>query len=286
MPLKKPKTLFLGNLALALVLAVAVAKWTLWSGPPVRPSQAQTQAAPSSSQPTASATNSKTLEPVDYQRLLSHPLFAGNDDAGSEPESDGTVGTGQDDSDTLNLQLLGTIAGSPTVARAIIKDADTGAISHYRLNDVIHGARIESIQRQEVALVRQRKHYRLVIRESASPSPNVASAVPADEGDHPAIRDASQRVNMTPLETLLATAQIEPYAPDGESEGLQITHIDELPLAGFIGLQEGDVIQYINGQFVPHKQKGFQVMQKARTQPTLTIDLLRDGEKKQLVFER
>lgn len=286
MPLKKPKTLFLGNLALALVLAAAVLKWTTWSGPPVRSSQAQTQVSPPPSQQTDPAANPKTLEPVDYQSLISHPLFAGNSDAGSEPKSDGVVESGPDDSDTLNLQLLGTIAGSPAVARAIIKDADTGAISHYRINDVIRGARVESIQRQEVALVRQRKRYRLVIRESSPTPSTVASADTVVEPDRSAIRDVSQRANMTPLETILATAQIEPYAPAGISEGLQITHIDELPLAGFVGLQEGDVIQYINGQFVPHKQKGFQVMQKARTQPTIIIDLLRDGENKQLVFER
>jgi len=52
-----------------------------------------------------------------------------------------------------------------------------------------------------------------------------------------------------------------------------------------LGLQNGDIVQMVNGQSLTNKQKAFQVLQKARSQPRLQIQLLRDGKAKELSFD-
>jgi type II secretory pathway component PulC len=86
------------------------------------------------------------------------------------------------------------------------------------------------------------------------------------------------------VEQLLTQTTLTPYAVDGQVEGIQITGLDKIPLAGVLGLKEGDVIHIVNGQTLTSKQKAFQILKKAKSQETLDIELLRDGQSKTLSF--
>ncbi len=79
-------------------------------------------------------------------------------------------------------------------------------------------------------------------------------------------------------------ATIEPYVKNDRIEGLRITGLDKIPMAELFGLQDGDVIRKVNGQQLTSKQKAFQVLMKARTQPKVDIELLRNGKSKGLSF--
>jgi len=50
------------------------------------------------------------------------------------------------------------------------------------------------------------------------------------------------------VETLLRKAVIEPYETDGQMEGLRITGLEKVPIAGNLGLKNGDIIRSVNGQ--------------------------------------
>ncbi len=52
-----------------------------------------------------------------------------------------------------------------------------------------------------------------------------------------------------------------------------------------IGLRNGDVVQSVNGQQLTSKQKAFQVLMKAKTQSKIDIQLLRDGQSRNLSFD-
>jgi type II secretory pathway component PulC len=69
------------------------------------------------------------------------------------------------------------------------------------------------------------------------------------------------------------------------TEGLKISGLEKIPMAERFGLQNGDVVQSINGQQLTSKQKAFQVLMKARTQSKVDIQLLRDGQRKGLSFD-
>jgi type II secretory pathway component PulC len=80
-------------------------------------------------------------------------------------------------------------------------------------------------------------------------------------------------------------ATIEPYVKNYRTEGLTISGLEKIPMAERFGLQNGDVVQSINGQQLTSKQKAFQVLMKARTQSKVDIQLLRNGQRKGLSFD-
>ena len=86
------------------------------------------------------------------------------------------------------------------------------------------------------------------------------------------------------VETLLRKAVIEPYETDGQMEGLRITGLEKVPIAGNLGLKNGDIIRSVNGQQLTSKKKALQVFMKARTKPTMSVELLREGKTKELSF--
>jgi type II secretory pathway component PulC len=84
---------------------------------------------------------------------------------------------------------------------------------------------------------------------------------------------------------ILHKATIEPYVRNGQTEGLQLTGLENIPMADMIGLRSGDVVQSVNGQQLTSKQKAFQVLMKAKTQSKIDIQLLRDGQSRNLSFD-
>ncbi|MHC4243549.1 MAG: PDZ domain-containing protein, partial [Planctomycetota bacterium] len=87
---------------------------------------------------------------------------------------------------------------------------------------------------------------------------------------------------ITHLETVLAKATIEPYLVDDQVEGLRITNLETIPMAKAFGLKEGDIIRQVNGHLLTNKQKAFQVFKKARAEATMSLELLSDGEAKEI----
>ena len=80
-------------------------------------------------------------------------------------------------------------------------------------------------------------------------------------------------------------ATIEPYVKNDQTEGLKITGLENIPMAEMFGFKNGDIVQSVNGQQLTSKQKAFQVLMKAKTQSSIDIRLLRDGQSKNLSFK-
>ena len=79
-------------------------------------------------------------------------------------------------------------------------------------------------------------------------------------------------------------AAIEPYFVDGRMEGLQITGLENISIAKNLGLKNSDVIRAVNGHRLTNKQRAYQIFKKARSQPAIDIELLRDNKTKKLSF--
>ena len=86
------------------------------------------------------------------------------------------------------------------------------------------------------------------------------------------------------IESILNKAAIEPYLVDGQVEGLKITDLDKIPMAKTFGLNEGDIIRQVNGHRLISKQQAFQVFKKARSQASMDLELLSDGQTRELSF--
>jgi general secretion pathway protein C len=196
----------------------------------------------------------------------------------------------------MELRLLGTVEGTEEVACAVIEDMKTKVQDLYVTGDVIRDARIDRIERSRIVLLRggvQEILNLYVASESSVASgedagsrvaedPGVAEAVKVISPTKRAINKSAFLAKIGGMEAVLKTVKASPYLVNGQAKGLRITGLEGLSMARYVGLENGDVIQTINGQTVTDKRKAFQVLRKARALASSDIQLLRGREEKTL----
>ncbi len=243
----------------------------------------------------------------DYSAIVEQDIFGSSSRTDKSLLGDNGVGPVLSAEEELGIALLGTVAGSPEISRAIIKDIKTNELSLYKTGDTVatpslrgsSTAHIESIERDVVVLLHQgqRKILELGTRESAARHP-VDKRHDADNAQGALSRNAAQAVETNPpaksqstvgdklsdIEIMLTKAVIEHYAIDGQVEGLRITGLENISGAEDLGLKNGDIIRTVNGHRLTSKQKAYQIFKKARSQGAMNIELLRDNETKTLSF--
>jgi type II secretion system protein C len=188
----------------------------------------------------------------------------------------------------LSLKLVGTIASGPDSSRAIIQDCKMKITNPYKIGETVASATIESIERDKVVLRYHGRTQTLLLTTDTtmpkvkSSDPNVVRTSSVASAATGASSPSSDRLGQ--VEALFRKATIEPYVDQGQPEGLRITGLDDIPIAAAFGLKNGDVIQSVNGQVLTSKQKAFQVLQKAKAQSKVNMQLLRDGRVTDLSF--
>lgn len=284
-------TIRIANLALLVLLGYVIAGIVLR-----KPAPPQSIPGSAAQRPTAK----RDIPPItqeDCSLIVGRNVFGFGKAAGSPAEPD--QGRLKSLARTkLQLRLLGTVAGDAAVARAVIEDLTSKVQDLYRIGDVVQGARINRIERNRVILLREGRPEVLELCLAASASPKDTSREAKRVPTQPDLGDAVKVISPTEfavnkrallarlggMEALLKTAKLTPYVVDGKTEGLRITGIENVSMAGFVGLHEGDIIQAVNGQSLTSLQKAFQVFRKARTQRALDVRLLREDERKRLSF--
>ena len=165
----------------------------------------------------------------------------------------------------------------------------------YKTGQTVANARITSIDKDTVTLVHngERKILRLNITQSGSySSDNTQTSSPQTINKSGAVRtDLSTqkigtdvRTEIECVEAVLSKADIKPYAVDDQIEGLRITGLENISEAKELGLKNGDIIRMVNGHRLTDKQKAFQIFKKARSQASVSMELLRDNKTKTLTF--
>ncbi len=194
----------------------------------------------------------------------------------------------------LGLTLLGTISGSPEVSRAVIKNTQSNEIGLYKQGDIVAAASIERIKKDSIILLHEGKRKTLTLGTTQSNKNSVTPSLnkePVEEkskktSSNSTVNEMQQEVNtkIHNVDDILKRTIIKPHVVNGQVEGLKISGIENVPVASAFGFKDGDVIQVVNGQRLISKQKAFQIFKKVRTQATMNIELLRDGQTKQLTF--
>ena len=227
---------------------------------------------------------------------IKHNIFGGSAPSATVDTSlwrDRIAGLLQSAEKELGLMLLGTISGSKAVSRAVTKDIKDEQIGLYKTGDTVADATVESIEKDAVILLHKGQKKVLRLHSSGgsggqenqqAPERQVveqnSEAVKTDLQAEQAPQEVQTKAGH--IETMLRKAVIEPYQADGQMEGIRITGLENVPIAKELGLKNGDVIRSVNGQRLTSKQKAFQVFMKARTQPTMDVELLREGRTKEL----
>lgn len=244
--------------------------------------------------------------------LSKDPILLDNHKIIMERNIFGSVGTGTDKENLqkekkeapapvlrAQLRLLATVAGDEEVACAVIENIKTKIQDLYKTGDIIEGAQVERIERNRIVLFNrgQREVLNLYVADGVS-VPVAKSAEPVMAQKKPSaaeivtiISPTEREINKKAFlakvggtEAILRTVDAAPYIVNGKEKGIRITGLEDLSMARYIGFENGDVIQNINGSTVTNRRKAFQILRKVRSQSSLNIQLLRNKKKKELLF--
>ena len=198
---------------------------------------------------------------------------------------------------TLPVRLLGTlVAHQPELSLASIEDLSARDWASYAEGEVLGSARVLSIEPSRVMLLVDGR------REFLEPTPapprvapapvsvprqgraaNAATpplgtgirALSADRYDVP--RDEVARV-LSNLNTVATKARIVPAFRDGKATGFKIFSIRPDSLYSRIGVQNGDVIQRINGLDINSPEKALEAYARMKDATRIDLEIERRGQ--------
>lgn len=211
---------------------------------------------------------------------------------------------------SLRAQLVvGVVSERPEWSIATIADLATRETRIYGVGDRLQGATLLAVQKMRdprdatgagfkvVAVVcnaGQKEYIDFDQSEGApaaigfSPRPGVAEGEgPAADTAGAGVRKLSEnqyeiqkRVvdqSLSNLNTIATQARIVPNFKNGVANGFKMFSIQPGSLYSSIGIENGDVIQRINGYEINSPDKALEIYQKLREASHLTIDLERNG---------
>ncbi len=239
------------------------------------------------------AENAVEASVEDYSAIVERNIFGSADSSYMEDKSAPNI-EARSAEEELGLALLGTVCGSMEISRAIIINTKTKLLGMYKTGQNVAGARIRSIEEDAVILLHKGQRKKLTLNRTSGHNKNntqVLSSPAINEAGKVAspVLPVKQPLTEVPtriahVEVMLSKAVIEPYAVNGQIEGLRITGLENIPMAKALGLKNGDIICEVNGNRLTSKQKALQVFKKARSQAVMNLELLRDGETEELSF--
>ncbi len=211
----------------------------------------------------------------------------------------------------LPLKLVGTVAGADVPRFAILESTgNPPGQAVYQVGDMVQQVVIVDIRPDCVVLERgagQRESLCFQLDTAPTPSPQGAGPVPGarqsaivptpqpgdlgrtgivrvDPGTWRISRDLIME-NFANVGSLSSQATVTPYFVQGQQQGFRLSQMRSGGLLQQIGMQEGDVLQTVNGLNLYTPQEALQAYQQLQTESTVRINILRNNRPATLTYE-
>jgi general secretion pathway protein C len=245
---------------------------------------------PELDQPAPEASTMAPLEPLAaYATIAERDVFNGGGSATGPGDAPGPA--------PASLRLWG-VAMHGGEARAVIEDLATHRQELYRVGDRLGDARLAAIDWDRVTLARAGGEATLAL---STPESTRSDTEPASEPPAPApapgdrIRRTAENAfvvdrreitgeadNMSGLLTQLrAVAEVD----DGRPAGFRLFSIASGSLFARLGLEDGDVVQRVNGTAITDPAALLGFLQRLRSEPRVALDIMRSGAPRTLVYD-
>jgi general secretion pathway protein C len=192
----------------------------------------------------------------------------------------------------LNLLLLGTTAlwdfGSAIIENQGAPRDQTRKTKSYVVGDeIMASVKLEEVFPRHVIIMNQGKRERLSMDDeemkeqiAARPDPNPQPVADNSGNDRVTLdRQAFIQELYTNYADLVTKVKPE-MARDanGNVIGVTAANISQVPLAGKLGLEDGDVLQTVNNERIDSEQKIMEMVQKYQNASSFRIGLQRNGK--------
>ena len=211
---------------------------------------------------------------------------------------------------SLQLSLLGTVAGDSASARAIILDQRKRSQDIYRVGDSVQEAEIRQILRGKVVLRHGEKDEILIMVEGKDKKTPAAAAPAGQRRRRPvrqtrrpaqpaspqessgeievetiAVAQSDLQDSISDLNQLMTQVRVRPYFRRGKPEGLIVSQIQANSVFAKLGLMNGDVIASVNGKQMSSPEEAFQFYNSLKSGGEVSIEITRRGQKKMLTYD-
>lgn len=202
----------------------------------------------------------------------------------------------------LGATLLGTmVSTNPRRSFATITPKSQPDTKNYHICEegdpncllILGEGRVYEIQRNKVFFIRNGHREYLEVENLPSiymAPPPATSPTGGGEGvklvgDKAIVSRAKVDATLGNLNDIIQQARMVPNFEGGTVDGFKVFAIRPGSIFQELGLQNGDVIHRINGTDIDTVEKAIPMLQLARTESSISIDLTRRGQKKTLMIE-
>jgi general secretion pathway protein C len=196
---------------------------------------------------------------------------------------------------TMDLILIGTVAGPKELSYAVFKDA-AGIQEVFRVGENIHGmGRLYSVKNDR-ALIRQGGKITEIPIEDIVKIKEVKAPASATGASSSAfaqrIGRGSYIVDQARLQQMIANpgqmmtdARLRPNTAGGKQEGFTLSEVKPNGIYQSLGLQDGDVLLRINEYDISNPERALQAFTALKGLDRVQIDLIRSGSRMTMTYQ-
>ena len=189
-------------------------------------------------------------------------------------------------------RLVGTVTGAGSFGFAVLEEKSNKAQSLFRVNDLLPGgAQLIGIERYEIVIRIGSVTRYLAVQEDLPSARMVSDSGAKSVGvrevasNHWLIERRKVDAALANLPQLLTQARLIPNFSGGKSDGFRLINIKPNSFYAEIGLQDGDVLQRINGVEVKNPENLLKAFQQLKNESNINLDLYRRSQPTTLVYE-
>ena len=198
----------------------------------------------------------------------------------------------------LNVKLWGTaITANPTQSYAIIEDLAARRQALYRVGDsILDAATLARVEWNRVVLERNGDEEVLELASARGPATSATGALGAvgaaagerirKTGDDKFVIDRRElEKTVANLNEVFTQARAVPYFQDGKTVGFRVFAIKPGSVFEKIGLQNGDIINRVNGVEINDPTKAISLFTELQNEGHIALDLQRNNATKSFSYE-
>jgi general secretion pathway protein C len=247
----------------------------------------------------------QALTAPEYTSIVKRNIFGATEKVETPPLEEKVEKVEMLEETSLQLSLLGTIAGDTESARAIILDKKSKTQDIYKVDDTVQEAVIRQILRGKIVLRRGETDEILTMVEGEDTSQTPVKAdrrsrrsrssseasqeTPQEEGEIEVEtvtleKDVVQTA-MNDLNSLMTQVRVRPYFKAGKPEGLIVSQIQPDSIFEKMGFLNGDIIASVNGKQMSTPEEAFQLYSSLQSGAEVSIEVTRRGKKRTLNYQ-
>jgi general secretion pathway protein C len=193
----------------------------------------------------------------------------------------------------LNVKLWGTaIAHDPASSYAIIEDLAARRQSLYRVGDtILDAATLARVEWDRVVLDRNGEEEVLELVSATGPATTTAAPAASAErirktADDKFVIDRRElEKTVANINEVFTQARAVPYFEDGKTVGFRVFAIKPGSVFEKIGLQNGDIINRVNGVELTDPTKAISLFTELQNEGHIAVDMKRNQTTKSLSYE-